>query len=238
MMKGMITVRLTIQALSLSIHFRESSRLNVNVEIPTQCPRCMVAYAESPLVSYYFDSDNSDYKPLFALFFCPHCESCFLVEYVINESYAPVEGDFICSYPISQKTTDFSAKIQKLSPQFVKIYHQAELAEASALDEIAGLGYRKALEFLIKDYAIHEHPDRINDIKSKPLAQCIKNYIKSDEIVMLAERSAWVGNDEAHYIRKQENRDVSDMKSFIEAIVYFIGIILITEDAASMTPKK
>lgn len=98
--------------------------------------------------------------------------------------------------------------------------------------------YRKALEFLIKDYSIHKFPDDSEDIKSKPLAQCIKKYIKNDYILTLAERSAWIGNDEAHYIRKQEDRDVSDMKAFIQAIVYFIGMVLITEDAASMTPKK
>lgn len=102
----------------------------------------------------------------------------------------------------------------------------------------AGLGYRKALEFLIKDFAIHKQPDEEEAIKNKPLMQCIKNYISDDRIITLAERSAWIGNDEAHYIRKQEDRDVSDMKNFIQAIVYFIGMVLITEDAASMTPKK
>lgn len=231
-------MRKNINAISISSDSFRPEKLDIDIELPTQCPHCSVAYAESPLTAYYLDPENYDNNSMIALFFCPHCESFFMVEYVINESYNSTEGVFICSYPVSQKTTGFSDKIQTLSPQFVKIYHQAELAEASALDEIAGLGYRKALEFLIKDYAIHGHPDCIEDIKSKPLVQTIKNYIKSDEIVMLAERSAWIGNDEAHYIRKQENRDVSDMKSFIEAIVYFIGIILITEDAASMTPKK
>ncbi len=53
----------------------------------------------------------------------------------------------------------------------------------------------------------------------------------------LATQSAWIGNDETHYIRKQEDRDVQDIKSFIQAIVYFIGMILITEDASTMEPK-
>ena len=53
----------------------------------------------------------------------------------------------------------------------------------------------------------------------------------------LATQSAWIGNDDTHYIRKQEDRDVQDIKSFIQAIVYFIGMILITEDASTMEPK-
>lgn len=131
----------------------------------------------------------------------------------------------------------FDDKIINLSPQFDKIYNQALAAESSGLDEIAGLGFRKAMEFLIKDFAIHEHPDDEDKIKSMPLGQCINSYIDNDHIKTLATRSAWIGNDEAHYIRKQEDRDVQDMKSFIQAIVYFIGMILITEDASTMEPK-
>ena len=94
------------------------------------------------------------------------------------------------------------------------------------------------MEFLIKDFAIHKNPESIDEIKKQPLAQCIRNYISSEEIKLLAERCAWIGNDEAHYIRVQEDRDVSDMKAFIQAMVYFIGMILITEDAATMSSKK
>lgn len=99
------------------------------------------------------------------------------------------------------------------------------------------MGYRKALEFLVKDFSIHEHPDDENKIKSMSLTNCINEYIDTPNIKTLATRSAWIGNDEAHYIRKQEDRDVNDMKSFIHATVYFISMILITEDASSMEPK-
>ena len=71
-----------------------------------------------------------------------------------------------------------------------------------------------------------------------PLAQCIKTYITENRIKTLAERSAWIGNDEAHYVRKQDDRDISDMKKFIEALVYFINMTSVLEDAASMNPKK
>lgn len=69
------------------------------------------------------------------------------------------------------------------------------------------------------------------------LSPCIKKYIDNPQIKTLVERSAWIGNDEAHYIRKQTDRDVNDMKAFIKATVYFIGMVLITEDAESMEPK-
>ena len=69
------------------------------------------------------------------------------------------------------------------------------------------------------------------------LSPCINNYIDDLRIKTLAEKSAWIGNDEAHYIRKQENRDITDMKAFIKAAVYFISMVLITKDAESIESK-
>ena len=120
----------------------------------------------------------------------------------------------------------------------MKIYNQALQAETIGLNEIAGLGYRKSVEFLIKDYAIYKNPEKEEEIKNTWMKVCIEKYIDNDNIKLLAERSDWIGNDEAHYVRKQEDRDIKDMKKFIKAMVYFIGMTLITDDAASMKPKK
>lgn len=134
--------------------------------------------------------------------------------------------------------TKFPESIKELSPAFVKIYNQSEIAEFSGLSEICGMGYRKALEFLIKDFAIHSEPSDSEAIKSMSLSSCIKKYCTISKIQVLAERSAWIGNDETHYVRKHEDRDFSDMKNFIQAIVCFIGMNLATEDAKSILPKK
>ena len=131
---------------------------------------------------------------------------------------------------------EFDSAVNQLSPQFVKIYNQALAAENSDLDELAGIGYRKALEFLVKDFCIHLHPDHEDEIKAKYLTQCIKEYIDNPQIRTLAEKATWIGNDETHYIRKQEDRDISDMKNFINAMVYFVGMVLIVEDAETITP--
>lgn len=64
------------------------------------------------------------------------------------------------SSPVNFKEREFDAKLKKVSPQFVKVYNQALKAEEFSLDEIAGLGYRKALEFLIKDFAIYNNPEK------------------------------------------------------------------------------
>lgn len=212
----------------------------IDYEEVNECPICKAKIA--PI----FIASSLDTKNSASIFnFCGNCKDTFVSKYSISKDARTTPRTYYCrtdsliySEPNRFAKQEFDQKISDLSSQFVKIYNQALAAESFELDEIAGLGYRKALEFLIKDFAIHEHPDEEESIKVKPLAQCIRSYISNENITTLAERSAWIGNDEAHYIRKQEDRDVSDMKAFIQAIVYFIGMILITEDAASMSPKK
>lgn len=171
---------------------------------------------------------------------CKGCNTSFIAHYKVSspDNNMKCFGDgplFVA--PNQHCPTKFEDNILTLSPAFVKIYNQAQAAETSGLDEIAGLGFRKSLEFLIKDFAIKEFPDDDDSIRSMNLSSCIKKYIDDSRIKTLAEKSAWIGNDEAHYIRKQEDRDISDMKNFIKAAVYFISMILITQDADSMIPK-
>lgn len=176
--------------------------------------------------------------------YCRGCSSVFVTNYTVekngnsntaNDYYNVV--NIISSVPNMFKEEVFSEELVRLSPAFVNIYNQSLSAETSLLDQIAGLGYRKSLEFLIKDFAISEHPEETDKIKSLSLSPCIKAYIDDPRIKTLAEKSAWIGNDEAHYIRKQENRDISDMKAFIKAAVYFISMVLITKDAETIESK-
>lgn len=203
------------------------------------CPVCKRNLSPAVISSMAYEKQDEDYVCI--LNYCTGCNSPFISTYKVvkrmDSTTTFVSAGLIGSEPNRFTKQEFDAKVSNLSPQFDKIYNQALAADVSGLDEIAGLGYRKALEFLIKDFAIHEHPDDEEKIKANSLSKCIKNYIDADHIKTLAERSAWIGNDEAHYIRKQEDRDVSDMKAFIQATVYFIAMVLITEDASSMTPK-
>lgn len=232
-------------------------KVDVSVDEVTICPRCKVAIRPVHLNSIILYDDElleehfngpEDYEDfeidsiMESQLFCSSCSHSFIAEYtaifrcIDNEFdyYAYSSKNLFPNYFISER---FDDKISKLSPRFVSIYNQALSAETSQLDEISGLGYRKALEFLVKDYAIFKNPKDKDSIKSLPISQCIKKYIDDDRIKTLTERSTWIGNDEAHYVRKHEDRSCSDLKIFIQAIVYFIGMVLITDDAASMLAK-
>lgn len=202
------------------------------------CPICKKSIAPKFLNGIFWITDEND-AHIECHFMCPGCKRTFIGSYLAESNYMDYDiGEIISIDPQHYESQHFDSHIEDLSPQFIKIFNQSLAAESYGLDEIAGLGYRKSLEFLVKDFAIHRYPGEEEEIKKLMLSPCIKKYIDNPQIKTLAERSAWIGNDEAHYIRKQANRDVSDMKSFIQATVYFISMILITEDAESMDPAK
>ena len=210
----------------------------VTVEQVTECPICKSSIKSVHLHSVFHVENNIAHIESHE--FCTNCNHSFVCSrhVPLSDHGALVKTALIKSVePQRFKQAKFDDSLKNLSHQFVKIYNQALAAETSGLDEIAGLGYRKALEFLVKDFAIHLYPDDSEEIKRMMLSPCIRKYIDNPQIKTLVERSAWIGNDEAHYIRKQNDRDVSDMKAFIKATVYFISMVLITEDAASMEPK-
>lgn len=133
--------------------------------------------------------------------------------------------------PIFPTNRVFDDKIANLSPIFVETYNQALSAETYNLNQIAGMGYRKSLEFLIKDYCCSKYPNDAEEICKMLLAQCINKYVDDSKIKNLAKVSVWLGNDETHYIRKFENKDINDLKRFIDTTIYFILYNLNADEA-------
>jgi hypothetical protein len=139
--------------------------------------------------------------------------------------------------PMGKQQAEFSETISKLSPSFIEIYNQAIAAESSNLEQIAGMGFRKALEFLIKDFAINQNPSDEEKIKETFLGTVIKKYIDDTRLKSTAERATWLGNDETHYVKKWIDKDINDLKLLIKLSVNWIENVLLTEEYASnMTP--
>lgn len=193
--------------------------LEVKVDFPRKCPICNVAVNARLLNAYFYDCRFNE-KSIFAVFFCPSCEMVF-IGYYKQSQYDTVS---LISFEPRQETEerDFPQNIESLSPEFCKIYNQAFAAEQGNLNDICGMAYRKALEFLIKDYAILLNPEKSDEIKGKLLSKCIEDHIDDRRIKKLAKASAWIGNDETHYVRKHEDYNTNDLKMFIDATVSFI----------------
>ena len=203
-----------------------------------ECPRCHFAVQPRIINSCYVDEGLSDsFCHLYITFYCPKCHRIFLTDYQQSAmgSYYQYTGKYIQA-PVTPNYEKFTPQIRELSPTFVSTYAQAQDAEASDLTEICGIGYRKALEYLVKDYLCHVDPEHEEDIKKELLGHSI-NRIDNHKIKTLAERSTWIGNDETHYVRKHENLNVDDMKRFIIAMVRYVDSELAFEDASGIERK-
>jgi hypothetical protein len=190
--------------------------------LPDMCPVC--SYSASPEYILLYDKDIETIELLCG---CPRneCASLFFVVYK-QDVYSHNKYLLRKCYPLSKLKKDFTQEVADLSPDFVAVFNQAHYAEQEKLDLICGVAYRKALEYLIKDYVLKMYPEDDNKIKSMPLQQVIQKFITEPSIKLMAERATWLGNDETHYIRKWEDKDLQDLKNLIDLTVYFISMSL------------
>lgn len=182
-----------------------------------KCPFC-----HSMITPNYLYLDE---QRLFAS--CPNenCKNHFVISMDTQNRFVIVEPN---ATPV---TRTFSEIVNSLSSNFVTIYNQAFHAEQIGLNQICGVGYRKALEFLIKDYLISKESDaqKIDSIKNKFLGNCIQENVQNDNIKNVAKRAVWLGNDETHYTRIWADKDVNNLKQLIDLTVRWIENEIETE---------
>lgn len=104
--------------------------------------------------------------------------------------------------------------------------------------QVCGVGYRKALEYLVKDYLISLHPSKEDTYKQLALGNCIAHHVVNTNVKNIGERATWLGNDETHYIRKWEDKDVSDLKKLINITSKWIEQELETKKILEEMPEK
>ena len=218
-----------------AIQYPTDTQSEVLINPVRKCPICHTSFngetVSAALFPYFGDTCGS----LFAVHFCSACENAFVSHY-LPSNYSDAY-EVVGSWPTSPEPQSHDSAVEKLSPDYIKIYAQACQAERNSLTEICGMGYRKALEFLVKDYAIYRVPGDEETIKALPLAKCIDKYIDSPRIKSLAQRSAWLGNDETHYVRAHQDRSYLDIKKFLHAIETFVSADLAVDDAESIPHK-
>lgn len=186
--------------------------------MPNSCPFC--ALVIHPLV--HFGVSGIDRDTMEVLMQCPdrECMKVFTAEYQRDSHLSFCwMGQQSLGYV---KQRFFSEIVEGVSENFIEIYNQAYSAEQYHLNQISGVGYRKALEFLIKDYCILKDPEKSDKIKSKLLGSVIVDHIGNENIKNVASRAVWLGNDETHYVRRWEEKNVQDLKKLIDITVHWI----------------
>lgn len=183
-------------------------------DYPSECPICH-HHSDIKQITTNFLRYDINYEVVFICVF-QECQRFFIGMYDASQ--------LLQLTPALPNLSVFPKTISKISPSFISIYSQAEQAETSGLDQIAGVGYRKAFEFLIKDYAkkISEPSEHKKIENNQSSSQVIDMYVKDTRIQAVAKRALWVGNDETHYLRKWEDKDIKDLINLIKLTVSWI----------------
>lgn len=216
----------------------------VTFEEPNICPIC--SHSIQPILlsnRLHFLPRDSQAGCFSAFFECTHCKKSFISTYDIKHSKSSssyryyMATKLLYSAPSKFKIQNFPECININYSSFVKIYNQSLEAEHYNLNEIAGIGYRKAFEFLIKDFLINHEGKDETKVKSTALGCCIDTMIDNPQLKTVASRATWLGNDQTHYEQKYTDQDINDLKRLIKLSVNWIEMIYLTEEAEAIEKK-
>ena len=176
----------------------EFTKHKMLVLAPDECPHCHKGI--DPIVLDVLPVSGGTKAPVvFVAYQCPVCEDVFWAKYFyLEEEYLTQRMMFTEIIGGEGLTKDFPLEIQEISPSFCKIYADAYKAQQAGLSEIVGIGYRRAFEFLMKDYAIYRNPNEKEKIYASSLSQVVTEYSPNEGTKEILLRATWLGNDFAH----------------------------------------
>ncbi len=204
-------------------------------DIPDRCPVCHTGISPRLRQAVYSGPPNTRDSRLQISFQCTKrsCENLFIgtYEYRYDTTSSTSHHIYtsIATAPTTPEEAGFSSLIETISPAFVTIYNQALAAEAMNLEQLSGMGLRKALEFLIKDFIVDQNPDDCEEVRAMFLGRCINEYVDDPNVKACAKRAVWLGNDETHYTRKWEDKDINDLKVLTRLTINWIENVLLTQ---------
>ncbi|MCH7322897.1 hypothetical protein LZ480_13530 [Solibacillus sp. MA9] len=216
-------------------NFQDLYSIYEGVDHYQNCPKCN-RIVEPKLIacSKTYDIDEQPYLTLVLECSNVKCENLYLISYEIYTGYKKDILGYVSSYPYNFDAYK-DVQVEQISTSFIKIYNEALEAETIGFLSICGAGYRKSLEFLIKDFIIFINTDNqsfnIEEVRSsKSVVKLIKKCIDNPKIVTAAEKAFWIGNDETHYEREWEDMNLQDLKNLIELVIYHIKMELVMND--------
>jgi hypothetical protein len=234
-----------MQAINVTHNNKTVSPVQVD-ELPDICPWCHKGCHPNPVIAFKLSEPPEDVdEAIQAIFRCPmnNCGKLFIVDYFMSRLLTLPGYTFgrMKAWPqrFNPAEIHHPETVKKLSPRSVLTYQQAYEAQKTDLSEIAGMGYRKALEILIKDYLVFLEPEKEEAIKGMELMNCIANKVTDPNLKICAERAAWLGNDHSHYLAKFTDHNISHLIELIRLAENWIDSSLRTAHfATDMTSKK
>lgn len=222
--------------------------LSIRVNSEDECPNCHYGIDLSQDFSRVYHDLHSDEQNdfnIFSIHICPHCHRGFVIEHNMTIKPNKSENDKIVIieksqtiYPHSTPNLDIDEQIRKISPKFYDIYRQCLIAKNEGLSDLYGMGFRKALEQLITDFAINKHFAEKDKILAMSLHNRIESYFHDSETKTALMACKWLGNNETHYENCNTKEDIVLFEELIEDTLYYIHRELRKEKAQSINEAK
>lgn len=206
------------------------------VEFPVMCPHCGTASAP-----HFTLAKEVPYTPEIILI-CTWRQNCcdkhtFTIHRVTTYRGGIGSGEYIFRYP--NVIADALPESLCFSTRFIKLYNQAHTAEQSNHLELAGSGYRNALEVLIKDYAIEKLKNPREEVVKKKLHQAIEAYVPTVNLKNCGDVIRILGNDYTHYQRNYESVGFDRFKSYVRIFIEVINTqILMLEPIIELPTQR
>ena len=226
----------------------------MDIALPRLCAHCQQTGIQEEVCAFYsaiqqqIDIDTVE-DELSVVTACPQCSGITVNHFTraARKPYNIEKIPFQLKYTTPRIQSDNSFSEYKISPEieaafpeFISILQQAKFAEDHGLDKLAGMGYRKALEFLVTDYLIslnieNAPTDWLQNPKTT-LSQKIER-LPNEKLITLAQATAYIGNDETHYSRQHPEHGIDSIKMFLKAILSDIDNERVYKEAQRIIDK-
>lgn len=189
--------------------------LSKSCDVPLECPYCgkVIEFTQKGRTGLNIDSDNIFY---IFLLYSKCCNKNSIASYIYN--FENKNMTFLSMYP-NPKPSVLPDSIHVLSPRFITLYADSEYAYSKNMFELAGSGFRNALEILIKDFAINELNEDSKEVSKKSLFDAIESYLPDPKLKKAADVVRILGNDYTHYDRKYNQYDIDLLKVYLDIFI-------------------
>lgn len=188
----------------------------LTIQIPQSCPLCGIG--NNPTTHEVGRLEIQEGYVFTLHHRCPACKKYHMT----NQEYLNQDDKttMILVYP-NKVVIDIDDLFIEHAPKFVEFYSEAVEAEKMGLENIAGTGYRSAIECLIKDYALAFELDDKEYLSDPKLTfnNAIDRYVKNDDLLKGALHFIrTVGNGYTHW-NKSTSISLPQLKNYVDIII-------------------
>ena len=186
------------------------------IQIPQSCPLCGIG--NNPTTHEVGRLEIQEGYVFTLHHRCPACKKYHMT----NQEYLNQDDKttMILVYP-NKVVIDIDDLFIEHAPRFVEFYSESVEAEKMGLENIAGTGYRSAIECLIKDYALAFELDDKEYLSDPKLTfnNAIDRYVKNDDLLKGALHFIrTVGNGYTHW-NKSTSISLPQLKNYVDIII-------------------